>query len=295
MADEFQNENRRLRSEGDGTTTAISRIDHGATNRHGLLECPQEKCRPHRSSAEIARAGQLFNGLTQVFVVNAARCSHPWQIRYNPNQIEPALTPDFDSERQEFASDRGSFLNLAGLVQGGMILAAIGLAWLFELDLWLWMRWDGGTWLWSFLGVTPLIAMFLIMNRWPVGPLRKIKSLLLGVIGPSLAACRWYDLLLLAALAGLGEEWLFRGVIQLGLAAWLGPWAGLVVAAMLFGLLHAVTPAYAVLAGLIGLYLGGLMVWWDPPNLTVPIVIHAVYDWVAFVVLRAEYRRRATS
>ncbi len=188
--------------------------------------------------------------------------------------------------------DRGTFLGLAGLVEGGLVLAALALAWVLGIDLWVWMRWDGPTLFWSVVATLPLLAWFAVSYRWPVGPLKPIKDALHELLGPSLGACRWYDLPLLAGLAGLGEEWLFRGVIQMTLVDWLGPLAALIVAAVLFGALHAVTPTYAVLATLMGLYFGGLMLLWDPPNLTVPILVHALYDWFGFLVLRADWRRQ---
>lgn len=84
---------------------------------------------------------------------------------------------------------------------------------------------------------------------------------------------------LVSALAGIGEELLFRGVIQAGLVAWLTPASGIVIASLLFGLAHAVSFSYLVLATLMGLYLGLLYHWTG--NLLVPILVHALYDWVA--------------
>jgi len=47
--------------------------------------------------------------------------------------------------------------------------------------------------------------------------------------------------------------------------------------------LHTITPAYALLAALIGLYLGGI--WMATDNLLVPITIHAVYDFLVLLYL----------
>jgi uncharacterized protein len=94
-------------------------------------------------------------------------------------------------------------------------------------------------------------------------------------------------LAIISVLAGLGEEMLFRGVIQAAVAQEIGGprgmWLGLAVAAVLFGMLHLVTPTYAVLAALIGLYLGGLWLLCD--NLLAPVTTHAVYDFVVLVYL----------
>jgi membrane protease YdiL (CAAX protease family) len=54
---------------------------------------------------------------------------------------------------------------------------------------------------------------------------------------------------------GIAEELLFRGFVQRGLEARLGPAAAIVLAAALFGAFHA-DLVYAVSAGVLGLYLG---------------------------------------
>jgi membrane protease YdiL (CAAX protease family) len=107
------------------------------------------------------------------------------------------------------------------------------------------------------------------------------------ILVPMFRDCRPLELLVISVLAGLGEEMLFRGVLQEAVSGWIGPpagpWAGLVAAAFLFGLLHPLTPTYAVLAGLIGLYLGWL--WMLTANLLVPITAHAAYDFLALMYL----------
>jgi membrane protease YdiL (CAAX protease family) len=76
---------------------------------------------------------------------------------------------------------------------------------------------------------------------------------------------------------------LFRGVFQAVLSRWAGTAVGLALASALFGLLHAITFTYAVLAGLAGAYLGALWLWTD--NLLVSILVHALYDFVLLVYL----------
>jgi membrane protease YdiL (CAAX protease family) len=87
----------------------------------------------------------------------------------------------------------------------------------------------------------------------------------------------------LSLLAGFGEEMLFRAVVQGAAAHRIGIWSAWVVASLLFGLMHAVTPTYVVLATLAGLYLGG--VWLLTENLTVVIVAHAFYDFLALIYM----------
>jgi len=66
---------------------------------------------------------------------------------------------------------------------------------------------------------------------------------------------------LVALAAGIGEELLFRGVIQDGLESWYGPLPALVLTSLLFGMAHCITRAYFMLACLMGLYLGALYLW----------------------------------
>jgi len=87
------------------------------------------------------------------------------------------------------------------------------------------------------------------------------------------------ELSILLALAGLGEEVFFRGVLQSE--------TGLVPASLVFGLAHGPTPALvglAVWAAAMGLALGGLYLW--SGSLAVPVLVHAAYDLAALVYVR---------
>src|SRR5262249_40898930 len=91
------------------------------------------------------------------------------------------------------------------------------------------------------------------------------------------------DLAVISLVAGFGEEMLFRGVMQGVLGRWLGAGYGLTIAAVAFGLLHLITPTYALLATLCGVYFGGLILLTE--NLLVVIVPHALYDFLALLYL----------
>jgi membrane protease YdiL (CAAX protease family) len=115
--------------------------------------------------------------------------------------------------------------------------------------------------------------------RWPVGPLARIKAFAEEVIKPLFRACTLLDLAAISLLAGVGEEMLFRGVLQDVFSRWLDPSLALVLASVLFGLLHLITPTYALLAALMGAYLGWLYA--QTGNLFVAIMVHALYDFFA--------------
>ncbi|KAL7536244.1 hypothetical protein ACHAWF_005405 [Thalassiosira exigua] len=76
--------------------------------------------------------------------------------------------------------------------------------------------------------------------------------------------------------AGWGEEWLFRGVFQTYLGESFSRGIALTVSGIVFGLLHAVTPIYALLAGAASVFFGYL--YNQTENLAVPMICHAVYD-----------------
>lgn len=87
--------------------------------------------------------------------------------------------------------------------------------------------------------------------------------------------------IMLGSVAGWGEEWLFRGVFQTVLTEKFSSEIGLGVSCIIFGLLHAVTPIYALLAGLASLFFGKMYI--VSQNLAVPMVCHAVYDIAALM------------
>jgi len=164
-----------------------------------------------------------------------------------------------------------------------MIVLAWGLGWLLgqpPLDA---LSWDAGAALWGALAAVPMLVLFLAVVRWPVGPFRPIQAFSDQVIRPLFASCSGLDLLGISVLAGLGEELLFRGVLQGVFARWMHPVAAVALAGALFGVLHAVTVGYAVLAALMGAYLGWLFL--ETGNLLAPVVTHALYDFLVLLYL----------
>ena len=91
----------------------------------------------------------------------------------------------------------------------------------------------------------------------------------------------------LAVAAGIGEEALFRGCLQDSLVGVLGNQGAIFVAAAIFGVLHAVTPTYAVLATVAGLYFGWLFKMCGS-NIAIPAFAHTLYDWIALVSVHLE-------
>lgn len=138
------------------------------------------------------------------------------------------------------------------------------------------------------LAVGTLAALPMLVGVWivvsvPWDPFRRLLREVDELVAPLFARCRLHHILVIAAAAGLGEEVLFRGVLQTALVRPFGTAGGLAAASVVFGLLHFVTPTYALLAALAGAYLGLLFLACD--NLLVPVVAHGVYDFVALAYL----------
>lgn len=110
---------------------------------------------------------------------------------------------------------------------------------------------------------------------------------------PALASMPRGALFLIALFAGVFEELLFRGVVQAGLSGPLGEWPALLLASLLFGLAHALSRAYFIVATLMGVYLGWLFL--VTGNLLVPILVHFLYDWAVLHYYTRRYRRRAAA
>jgi membrane protease YdiL (CAAX protease family) len=181
---------------------------------------------------------------------------------------------------------RASFLNVAGLVQGGLLIGSLLLAWLLDVQLWDRLHWSWRDCGWGLLATLPMLVVLVL-----AGNLRRLAA---DLLGHPLTLCTWYDLILLAILAGISEELLFRGVLTESFGR-LHPWAGLIVPNVLFALAHALTPSYALIAAAFGLYLSCLSEFPGAPNLLRPIVAHAAYDYLAFLWIIHEYRHRTES
>jgi membrane protease YdiL (CAAX protease family) len=121
-------------------------------------------------------------------------------------------------------------------------------------------------------------------------PLRGLKVDVRGLLKHYLGGATHSQLLFIAILAGVGEELLFRGLIQAGLFYWLPTdWkliGSLLIASLIFGACHYLSHTYFLLATAAGLYFGLLMV--VSGSLLPPIIAHALYDYVALAYLMGD-------
>lgn len=182
------------------------------------------------------------------------------------------------------------FLWIATLFEGGLALVAFVLGGLLSVDPVAALRPELTAAFCGVLGSLPLYALFAQSDRLAVG--REIRKLLIEKLGGLLAACSVSQLLYIACWAGITEEILFRGLLQPWLEqswGWLG---GLVFSNLIFALVHWITPAYALLAGFSGLYLGLMLDVGPERNLLTPILVHAIYDFLAFIAVAEAWRQQ---
>jgi hypothetical protein len=185
-----------------------------------------------------------------------------------------------------------NFFKAACFFEGALLVVAMLLGWLGNVDCFASLGFSEKTLVDGVFLTLPLIAFYFVLQALPYRQLQEIRMLLQETLGARLCHRHWADLLVLAVIAGISEEVLFRGFLQPWLENSLNATAALLVSNLVFALVHAVTPMYAVLALAIGIYLGLSLDYGAERQLLTPIVIHALYDFVVFVVILRNYRNR---
>ena len=207
--------------------------------------------------------------------VGSNRLSPPFDLR-TMNQERPELPP----------LDPNTFFRVGVVFE----FALVGLAAAIE-----WFRFgvafpyfptgtDAESLLTIAVGMLPLLAYVLFATSdvgLRIPALRSIYDRLEGMLGESLRELAVWQCLLISIGAGVGEEFLFRGVFQ--------EWWGFGWTCLVFGALHALTPAYFFFAFAMSAYMGWLYDRTD--DIIVPVTLHAAYDFVALVLIRRRLRR----
>ena len=161
----------------------------------------------------------------------------------------------------------------------GLGLIAILFGWLFGTAPLQNCRWDLAALRNGLLATLPPALLFLAAEKIPWRPVRQLSTLVHDLVGKIFVGCGLAELALVSVAAGIGEELLFRGLIQAMLTDSLGIVAAIALASLIFGAVHWLSAAYFILATAMGTYLGWLF--WETGNLAVPIIVHAVYDLLA--------------
>ena len=175
-----------------------------------------------------------------------------------------------------------SFLvRLALLGEGALVVVAL-----------MWLRVRGIPLLWGgafeglLVGCCAVAALsaanlYLLRGALELPGVRAIRRLYLNTLQPLFGGLSGIQIAIISVAAGVGEELLFRGVLQ--------PEFGLIPAGVIFGLLHMGgrgTLAFGLWAMAMGSVLGLLAVWTN--GLLAPIVAHAVYDAAAMRYIAME-------
>jgi len=166
-------------------------------------------------------------------------------------------------------------------IELGLIGVAAVLGWWLDRPLLDGFDWSATDLALGALASLPMLALMAWLLEWRLPQLARIRRMFEDVLRPFFANWTLGQLGVISLIAGVSEELLFRGMIQGALSPQVGPVPALVLASVLFGCGHCLTWAYAVLAGLIGAWLGAL--WLCTGNLLVPMTAHALYDFLALV------------
>ncbi len=183
---------------------------------------------------------------------------------------------------------------VAGLFEGGLAVVALIVGYFVGYSPLSTVEWSADVWpvnslavLWGLLATAPMLAGMLLVDRTRFRPFVRLRRFFRHIVLPLFQDASLIELALISLIAGIAEEMLFRGLMQDGLAAWLGGtsglWVGLAASSIVFGLAHAVTRTYAVLATVAGFYLGGLFLLTD--NLLAPVTAHAAYNFLTLAYL----------
>jgi uncharacterized protein len=169
-----------------------------------------------------------------------------------------------------------------------LLVLAVVWGWHFHRPALLDLHWSLTSALIGLVAAIPPFAFFIWTLNSKLLICSHHRHLFESVLRPLFGNWSVLQLLVISLVAGISEEALFRGAIQGSLADRVGLIMALVLASVAFGACHLITWTYAIIAALIGLYLGLLWIWTG--NLLAPMITHAVYDFAALVYFLRVYR-----
>lgn len=165
------------------------------------------------------------------------------------------------------------------MFEGSLVGLAALLSWMVGYPAWQQTEWDLGDFLAGAVGA--LLPLAVIVGLMRAGLLEETRKFLDHFARGFFRGWTLAQLALISFLAGVGEELLFRGVLQGKLAEWLNLGWGIFLANLLFGLVHCMSWEYFWMTTLMGTYLSIVYLWSD--NLLTAMVAHGVYDFLALI------------
>jgi len=202
------------------------------------------------------------------------------------------LNPDDEQELEDELPQEQQFFILGGsLFSIGFIVIAFGVGWGLGVSPLKDLNWNWNDLLIGTLAALPMFVFFLLAVKLRIPALQKIQQFLLDELGPRIAGGSILELFILSIFIGLGEEMLFRGVLQ-SWSTQYGIIFAIIFTNLIFGILHSITRLYVIIATLMGVYLSLLLILFTPQNLLIPITTHTVYDFLCFLMIMHLYRRQ---
>jgi uncharacterized protein len=198
-------------------------------------------------------------------------------------------SPSFRYCRKSTLNRRPSFFVGCAFELALLVLAVLW-GWLFHRPALLDLRWTFNAVLIGTIAAIPPFLFFLWTLNSQLKVCSRHRELMEFLLRPLLGNWSIVQLAVISICAGISEEAFFRGAIQGSLADRVGWGWALVLSSALFGAAHLITWTYAIVAGLIGVYLGLLWMWTG--NLLTPMITHAVYDFAALVYFLRIYRAK---
>lgn len=130
-------------------------------------------------------------------------------------------------------------------------------------------------------GALTYLVVFIITRQYLLS-LRSMRDLML-MLSSLFRNFSWPAIIFISAMAGISEELLLRGLLQHYLVEFTNPAFGIIVASLVFGLMHYLSRLYVVVTFALGLAFG--VAYHVSDSLLLVIIAHAVYDVLAFALL----------
>ena len=146
------------------------------------------------------------------------------------------------------------------------------------MDLWI-----------GLIATVPLVSSMALSNHWRFEKLKHITSQgILFIFGKDYRPIAvGLSSLVLALVAGIGEELFFRAVIQEEMTILTTEMFGMCMSVLLFGLAHAISVEYMVCSSIAGIYFSWLYLWCGR-SIVVVAICHTLYDWIVFMYVHYE-------
>ena len=179
-----------------------------------------------------------------------------------------------------------SLLRLALIGEGLLVFIAFTWSWWRDTDFVFGGTAKGATYGLLMAAVLAVVNLYLLVRAPALPGVPSIRRLYVEVMQPVFANLSVTEIAVISAVAGIGEELLFRGVLQSEL--------GLFPASVMFGLAHmggGGTLAFGCWVMVMGGMLGILAIVTE--GLLAPIIAHAVYDAAAMSYIRWDRNERA--